>query len=98
MEPAIKKVIPIPPGYVGNAGHFAGVARNDAGGPRPVVALAETGPGVYHACVLSSDGRLEFAGSVHPEGQSRDMAVINNLREIAATLKGVVTLLQSRLK
>lgn len=93
-----KNVIPVHPGYYSLvSGRSAGAANGNQ--MRPVVAIAERSPGKYQACVINTDGRLDWAGVVHPEPESHlQKSASHNIHEIAQALKNLLTVAQERLR
>jgi hypothetical protein len=95
-----EKVIPIAPGYI-CIPTLPASSRNSGPSARlAVTAIAERPDGVFQACVLNTDGRLEFApGPVYPEGPTHDETSSSKaLQEISQTLKALMALEQARAK
>jgi len=99
-KPNPEKVIPIAPGYICIPTVTASSRNNGPSARLAVTAIAERADGVFQACVLNAEGRLEFApGPVYPEGPTHDETSSSKaLQEISQTLKMLVTLEQAKAK
>jgi hypothetical protein len=95
-----EKVLPVGPGYICIPTATPSTRNSGPSSRLAVVALAERPDGVFQACVLNTEGRLEFApGPVYPEGPSHDETTSSKaLQEISQTLKTLVTLEQAKAK
>lgn len=95
-----EKVIPIGAGYICIPVPTASSRNNGPAARLAVAAIAERADGVFQACVLNAEGRLEFApGPVYPEGPTHDETSSSKaLQEISQTLKLLLAIEQARAK
>lgn len=93
-----KNIIPVGPGYVCIPSEAIARSREGAAPRLAVVAIAERSEGLYQACVLDMEGRLQFStGPIYPEGPSHDRTSSSKaLQEIAQSLKALVSIEQQR--
>jgi hypothetical protein len=93
-----EKVIPVQAGYYSVVSSSTGGSSN-SNQMRPVVAIAERAEGDYRACILDADGRLTWAGVVHPEPESHlHKSAMHNIHEIAQALKNMLAVAQERFR
>ncbi len=97
--PPLDKILPIGPGYV-CISNDTSRNRNAAAARLAVIAVAERSEGVYQACVIGSEGRLEFSsGPVFPEGPTHDETSSSKaLQEISLSLKQLLAVEQGKAK
>jgi len=95
-----EKVIPIAPGYICIPTVTASSRNSGPSARLAVTAIAERPDGVFQACVINAEGRLEFApGPVYPEGPTHDETSSSKaLQEISQTLKALLNVEQARAK